>query len=82
MTKILIVTAKGGDYELSMKVAQKVKECAYEVEFITPQKAKEMQLEPADEIVPVKAIIPQIMQFYPLSAVEPNRRTRRLKKRK
>lgn len=75
-TRILVVSS-GGPVGLAMEVAKKIAELKYEIQLVDPRHAKEIGLKPNDDIVPIKGWIPETHQYYPLTEVEPNRKTRR-----
>jgi hypothetical protein len=79
-TRILVV-GSGGTVGLAMEVAKQIAEKNYEVQVVDPRHAKEIGLKPNNDIVPIKGWIPETHQYYPLTEVEPNRRTRRKQER-
>lgn len=78
----LMIVSTGGDYGKTAQIAAEIAARNFEVEIVSPQRAKEMQLVPNDSIVPVRNIIPKMFQYYPHDQVQPNRKQRRLEAKK
>lgn len=77
----IMLVGSGGPVGLAMEVARRIAEQKYEVQIVSPRDAKIHCMKPNDEIIELKNIIPKTMQYYPHSAVEPNRRERRKQSR-
>lgn len=80
----LIIVGAGGEWEKSAHLAAQIAAMGkdFDVEIVSPASAKQMQLIPNDSIVPVRNLIPKMLQYYPHDQVQPNRKQRRLEAKK
>lgn len=80
-TRILVVGTEG-EIAAARIVQEVIQELQCKVEIISPERARELNLEANDSVIPIKNRFPTTYQYYPLSAVPKSRRERRANKRK
>jgi hypothetical protein len=79
----VLLVGSGGDFNYSNEIAGLLAHKNFDVQIISAREAKEFtSLKPNNDLIEVPYVIPKLLQYYPHSSVEPNRRERRKQERK